>query len=313
MPDMLLDVAAFLKSDFAAHPNAEVFRYGIFAWCVAFHEVPAGSLPDDNATIARLTGLGRDPGAANRFAALREQGALHGFVKCSDGRLYHPVVAEKARSAWGSKDKQRAKTAAARAALAAKLAAQKGVAVTAAVTVPATTPVTEPVEVAETGSNRTEPNKTEHKGIEKEPPSLALGAGGEKKTSGDPLPGIPILPPWVPAQAWKGFAEMRKRIRAPLTPEAIRLTITKLEKLRADGQDIAAVLDQSTQSAYRGVFPVNDNGGRNGTANSNRGNGRGAAHSRYLDGIAMYLSAADGPSEGLQGPAGDQIGTGTGG
>src|SRR5206468_1546129 len=29
--------------------------------------------------------------------------ALDGWVRCSDGRLYHPVVAEKAREAWEQK------------------------------------------------------------------------------------------------------------------------------------------------------------------------------------------------------------------
>jgi hypothetical protein len=31
------------------------------------------------------------------------QGALRGWAKCDDGRLYHPVVAEKANEAWGQK------------------------------------------------------------------------------------------------------------------------------------------------------------------------------------------------------------------
>jgi hypothetical protein len=35
-------------------------------------------------------------------------------VKCSDGRLYHPVVAEKAKEAWSAKLAQRARTDAAR-------------------------------------------------------------------------------------------------------------------------------------------------------------------------------------------------------
>jgi hypothetical protein len=41
-------------------------------------------------------------------------GALRGWLPCADGRLYHPVVAEKAIDAWRSKLLQRWKTEAAR-------------------------------------------------------------------------------------------------------------------------------------------------------------------------------------------------------
>jgi hypothetical protein len=42
--------------------------------------------------------------------------ALRGWVKARDGRLYHPVVAEKAKEAWEARLAQRARTEAARAA-----------------------------------------------------------------------------------------------------------------------------------------------------------------------------------------------------
>lgn len=35
------------------------------------------------------------------------QGALHGWIKCSDNRLYHPVVAEKVNSAWAGRVRYR--------------------------------------------------------------------------------------------------------------------------------------------------------------------------------------------------------------
>jgi len=41
-------------------------------------------------------------------------GALRGWVKCADGRLYHAVVAEKANEAWTAKLRQRLKTECAR-------------------------------------------------------------------------------------------------------------------------------------------------------------------------------------------------------
>ncbi len=69
------------------------------------------------------------------------------------------------------------------------------------------------------------------------------------------------VPEWVPADAWQGFAAMRQRIRAPLTDRAVALTVRELDLLRADGHDPAAVLDQSTAKAWRGVFPIKAPGG----------------------------------------------------
>lgn len=69
------------------------------------------------------------------------------------------------------------------------------------------------------------------------------------------------LPDWLPLDAWQGFAEMRKRIKAPLTDRGVKLTIAALDRLRVSGQDPGAVLDQSTQHNWRGVFEVKQNGG----------------------------------------------------
>lgn len=108
---MPLDVVRLRDSDLAATSNAEVFRAAVLAWCVAWHQIPAASLPDDDAAIARLVGMGRD---LKGWKKLRVGGALDGFEKCSDGRLYHGVVAEKANTAWQSKQSQRDRTEKAR-------------------------------------------------------------------------------------------------------------------------------------------------------------------------------------------------------
>ena len=66
------------------------------------------------------------------------------------------------------------------------------------------------------------------------------------------------LPDWLQPykDAWEGFTDMRKRIRAPLTPRAITLTINELQRLWLEGYDPGEVLDQSTQRSWRGVFAV---------------------------------------------------------
>ena len=108
---MQLDVLRLRDSDLAAIVDAEVFRAAILSWCVAWHQVPAASLPDDDAALCRLLGYGRD---LKGWQKVRAGGALRGYVKCSDGRLYHRVVAEKANDAWQKKRAQRDRTEAAR-------------------------------------------------------------------------------------------------------------------------------------------------------------------------------------------------------
>lgn len=110
-PHMQLDVLRLRDSDLAAVPDAEVFRAAVLSWCVAWHQVPAASLPDDDAALCRLLGYGRD---IKTWQKIRAAGALRGYVTCSDGRLYHPVVAEKAVDAWQKKRAQRDRTEAAR-------------------------------------------------------------------------------------------------------------------------------------------------------------------------------------------------------
>ena len=101
---MELDVRRLRDSKFAATPNGDAFRAGIMLWCAAWHQIPAASLPDDDVELANLAGYGRMPISVKEWKKVRAE-ALHGFVKCSDGRLYHPVIAEKAIAAFESKRK----------------------------------------------------------------------------------------------------------------------------------------------------------------------------------------------------------------
>ncbi len=115
-PYMPLDVVRLRDSEITAIVSGEAFRAAVILWCVAWHQLPAASLPSDDRALARMAGFGRDLDGWNAIKAE----ALHGFVLCSDGRYYHPVIAEKARDAWEAKKAQRARTAAATAARAAK-------------------------------------------------------------------------------------------------------------------------------------------------------------------------------------------------
>ena len=66
----------------------------------------------------------------------------------------------------------------------------------------------------------------------------------------------PPIPDWLPAEAWAEYLKMRRRIRKPMTEYAQRLAIAKLGRLREIGENIQAVLDQSTFRDWAGLFPV---------------------------------------------------------
>lgn len=96
---MPVDIVRLFGSRFHAISSDAEWRAGVTLWLKSFHQVPAASLPDDDIELCRLAELGRDVKAWRKLRA----NALHGWVLCSDGRLYHPVVAEKASEAWRSK------------------------------------------------------------------------------------------------------------------------------------------------------------------------------------------------------------------
>lgn len=107
---MPLDVVRLRDSDLAVTAEADEFRCAVLLWCASWHQVPAASLPDDDKILAQYAGYGR---VVKEWQKVRT-GALRGWVKCADGRLYHPVVAEKASEAWLAKLRQRLKTECAR-------------------------------------------------------------------------------------------------------------------------------------------------------------------------------------------------------
>lgn len=88
----MLNVERLLASELWALSTGEELKAALGLWCRAWKQVPAGSLPNDERVLASFSG------AASRWPKVRAM-ALHGFVKCSDGRLYHPVLCEDVRRA----------------------------------------------------------------------------------------------------------------------------------------------------------------------------------------------------------------------
>jgi len=100
---MPLDIVRLFGSEFHAVASDAAWRAGVTLWLKSFHQVPAASIPNDDLQLTRLAELGRD---VKTWLKIKKQ-ALHGWIECGDGRLYHPVVAEKANEAWQRKSIQR--------------------------------------------------------------------------------------------------------------------------------------------------------------------------------------------------------------
>ncbi len=103
---MPLDVGRLRDSDLASDETPEACWAAVLLWCASWHQVPAASIPDNDQWLAKQAGYVSRGRIDPTWPKVKE-GALRGWIKCADGRLYHPVVAEKAREAWRSKLEQR--------------------------------------------------------------------------------------------------------------------------------------------------------------------------------------------------------------
>lgn len=92
-------------SEFNARASDTAWRAAITLWWAAWNQQPAASLPSDDVALCRLADLGRD---MKTWAKIKDD-ALHGFVVCSDGRLYHMFLGKLALEAWDRRLKDRAR------------------------------------------------------------------------------------------------------------------------------------------------------------------------------------------------------------
>lgn len=90
-------------SEFNAAATDAEWRAALTLWWAAWNQVPAGSLPNDDPALCRLADLGRD---VKTWKKLRAR-AMHGFVECDDGRLYHEFICKQALVAWDKRVKER--------------------------------------------------------------------------------------------------------------------------------------------------------------------------------------------------------------
>lgn len=99
-PRMPLDVVKLKNSDLWAIATPEEFRAAFALWMAAWHQVPAGSLPNDERLLAHMSEARAD------WKNVRNV-ALHKFELCSDGRLYHQTVCETAALTEAAVEKYR--------------------------------------------------------------------------------------------------------------------------------------------------------------------------------------------------------------
>jgi uncharacterized protein YdaU (DUF1376 family) len=96
---MPLDVVQLQNSETWALADGWTAKALVNLWTRAWHQVPAGSLPDDDSLHRIWAGV-------PEWESVRAI-ALRGFIKCSDDRLYHRVICDKALAAWNERKRFR--------------------------------------------------------------------------------------------------------------------------------------------------------------------------------------------------------------
>jgi len=93
---MPVDVHRLLTSETWILGTGDERAAAMTLWLASWHQVPAGSIPKDDRMLAHLSQSG------SKWKKLKTH-TLRGWIEAADGRLYHPVVAEKALEAWVEK------------------------------------------------------------------------------------------------------------------------------------------------------------------------------------------------------------------
>lgn len=97
-------------------------------------------------------------------------------------------------------------------------------------------------------------------------------------------------PVWLPIDSWKGWVEMRKQRKRPLTDRAKARAFTKLEALHLAGHDINELLDRSTINGWLDIYEPKEQ--KNGTTNRTTGK-----HGNQNGFAAALRYVADGRSD----------------
>lgn len=102
----MLNTDLLMASELWALATGDEFKAAVGLWCRAWKQTPPGSLPDDDRVLAAFSGAGK------AWPKVKDM-ALRGFVKCSDGRLYHTTLCADVIRASAAKAARQARTKAA--------------------------------------------------------------------------------------------------------------------------------------------------------------------------------------------------------
>lgn len=180
------------------------------------HYWKSGPIPDDDARLATISRMGD--------AWSNASSTLRAFFEHENGMLMHSRIDREKADAIDNKGKNQAR---------AKAAAEKRWGKNA----PSNAPSMPQAMLGECPSPS---------------PTSLLKPSSKTKATATP----PALPDWIPADAWLAFLAMRKSVKKPITDSAVPLAVSKLDKLRAAGNDPRAVLEQSTLNSWQGLFEV---------------------------------------------------------
>ena len=216
--DLPLDVEKLRDSTLTAVVDPEGFRAAVLLWCAAWHQVPAASLPDDDRILASYCGYARDLAGWE----LVKNSALRGFELCSDGRLYHWVLVEKAIQVINRKAQGR-KAAVAR-------AKKMG--------------VKPPPPEVEVKAQMPEP----------EVPTVYIAPGPGRKRSSSAFDPLAIQFPGTDSEAWNMYMSYRRQIRKPYKAVSIRAA-QKLLASHGDAQAQRAVVERTIAAGWMAVPP----------------------------------------------------------
>lgn len=100
-----LDMERARQSDTWALAGPELRPWLLMLWAVAWEQVPAGSLPAEDALIAAHIGMPADRFAASKVVLMR------GWWLADDGRLYHDVLVTRVRAMEKVRERERLRKA----------------------------------------------------------------------------------------------------------------------------------------------------------------------------------------------------------
>ena len=84
----LMDWDRLFGSDLYFSASLEELGACFVLWGKSYRQTPPGSLPKGDKILAKMLGIDADEWAKLKTVA------LYGWVECSDGRLYHRVIAD---------------------------------------------------------------------------------------------------------------------------------------------------------------------------------------------------------------------------